>query len=309
MSALPPLRALEAFRAVMRHGGFIAAARSLGLTPSAVSHRIRELERVLGSPLFERRNRTVVPTAAAHRYYEALQDGFDRLDAATRLVSQPRGSEILSLHCAPSFAAQWLLPRLKGFISAHPQYIVRLSSTPDAAQYGDEVYDLDIQYSRPVPAGCEAIPLAEEIITPMAAPDYIARNRAAFGAAKLDDLTLLHSLRNIVQWSAWCAEHTPGHALSQRGMQFDRAFMAIAAASDGLGVCLDSTLIAEQELASGRLIRAFPGRSLAAVGHRLVWRAKSAPTRKVEAFRSWIERELGPSRQRMQAGEVEAMSK
>ncbi len=103
MSALPPLRSLEAFRAVMRQGSFTAAAEALGLTPAAVSHRIRELERVLGSPLFERRNRAVFATDAARRYHEALQEGFQRLEAATRIVSQPADTENPDAALRPQF--------------------------------------------------------------------------------------------------------------------------------------------------------------------------------------------------------------
>ena len=289
MSTLPPLRSLEAFRAVMRHGGFISAAATLGLTPSAISHRIRELERVLASPLFERRNRMAVPTDAAHRYYEAIQEGFDRLEAATRVVSQPSGAEILSIHCSPSFAAQWLMPRLKGFIAAHPEFIVRLSSTPDGVQFGDEVFDIDIQYARPIPAGCDSILLTEECVVPLCAPDYLAgRSRADMMASA----TLLHSVRNIVQWQNWLMDFARDIRISARGMHFDRSFMAIAAATDGLGLCLESTLIAEAEIASGRLILPFGAQGLLTRGHRLVWRGRSVASRKVEAFRDWVLAEI-----------------
>lgn len=292
MPALPPLRSLEAFRAVMRHGGFNAAARVLGITPSAVSHRVRELERVLASPLFERRNRKAFPTDAAHRYYEALQEGFQRLEAATRVVSQPSGAEILSLHCSPSFAAQWLMPRLKRFIRAHPEFVVRLSSTPDSFEFSDDVYDLDIQYARPVPAGCDAIVLADEIITPLCAPDYFVNAPARLLSTDFEPMTLLHSVRNIVQWQHWFMEFAPEKPLPLRGMQFDRSFMAIAAACDGLGLCLESTLIAESEIASGRLIQPFPKNTMRASGHRLVWRRKAVLPKKIVAFRDWLLMEM-----------------
>lgn len=292
MSGLPPLRSLEAFRAVMRHGGFVPAAAALGLTPSAISYRIRELERVIAAPLFERRNRAALPTDAAHRYFETLQEGFDRLEAATRAVSQPKGAEILSIHCSPSFAAQWLMPRLKRFIAAHPEFLVRLSSTPDAVLFGDDVYDLDIQYARPVPAGCGSELIAEEFVTALAAPDYQAAQGEALAGA-----TLLHSMRNIVQWPAWFAQFAPNVSLPARGMHFDRSFMAIAAASDGLGLCLESTLIAESEIAAGRLMLPFGRKGIAARGHRLVWPLNRSNARKLDAFRGWLASELalGPT--------------
>ena len=294
MKALPSLRGLEAFRAAMRQGGFHAAARALGLTPSAVSHRIRELERVLGAPLFERRNRRVVPTDAAHRYFEALQEGFDRLDAATRAVAQPSGAEILAIHAAPSLAAQWLLPRLKGFIAAHPEIVVRLSSTPDAVRFGDDVYDIDLQYARPVPFGCDSLAFPEETVLPLCAPDFAGPDgRPPRRGADLAEATLLHSTRNLVQWPEWFAEFAPALPLPPRAMQFDRSFMAIAAAADGLGVALESRLLAERELRSGRLITPLGEGGLTLVAHRAVWARRSRGARKIHAFTDWLARELG----------------
>ena len=269
------------------------ASRVLGLTASAVSHRIRELERVLGCPLFDRQNRSAVPTEIAKRYFEALQDGFERMEAATSAVSDASRPEILSIHCAPSFAAQWLMPRLKRFIGAHPEYIVRLSSTPDGAQFADAVFDVDIQYARPIPAGCESLVLAQEIIVPLCAPDYPIRPGSTPGPNTLSDITLLHSIRNVVQWPEWFIRHAQGLALPVRSMQFDRSFMAIAAACDGLGLCLESTLIAQEEIASGRLILPFGPLGIIAAGHRLVWRSGAANQSRVEAFRHWLLAELG----------------
>lgn len=296
MSALPPLRSLEAFRAVMRQGSFTAAAEALGLTPAAVSHRIRELERVLGSPLFERRNRAVFATDAARRYHEALQEGFQRLEAATRIVSQPADTEILTLHCAPSFAAQWLMPRLKRFITAHPDIVVRLSSTPDAGPFRDDVYDLDLQYGRPVPEGCDQLVVAEESIVPLCAPDYLRPGPWNPRSSGLDAITLLHSVRNVVQWQSWLAEYAPGRAPPARNMHFDRSFMAIAAATDGLGICLESTLIAEAELADGRLVMPYGPLDIKVTAHRLVWRKRMSLPKKITAFRDWLVAELATGR-------------
>jgi LysR family glycine cleavage system transcriptional activator len=208
------------------------------------------------------------------------------------MVSLPSGAEILALHCSPSFAAQWLMPRLKRFIALHPEIVVRLSSTPDAASLGDEVHDLDIQYARPVPEGCDALVLKEEFIAPLCAPDYMNGTDIRPATAGFENFTLLHSVRNVVQWQDWFAEFAPEKPVSARNMHFDRSFMAIAAAVDGLGLCLESTLIAERELAEGRLVMPFGARGLKAGAHRLVWRRRLETPKKIIAFRDWIFAEL-----------------
>ncbi len=285
MIQLPPLRSLEAFIAVIRLGGFAPAAEALTLTPSAISHRIRDLESLLGVRLFERRNRTVVPTDVAMRYHEALNEGVERIAAATRIIAERRGGEVLSLHCAPTFAAQWLMPRLKDFITRHPELDVRLASTPDAVILQDGLFDLDIQYGRPVAPGCCSIALATEFIVPLCAPDI------AVNLDHVSDLSrqhLLHSVRNLVQWDRWLDEQKQSTAMPFRGMHFDRSFMAIAGAVDGLGVCLESTLMAEREIASGRLVQPFGSLGIRVIGHRLVWNARLGQQRKITAFRTWI---------------------
>ena len=289
MSQLPPLRSLEAFLAVIRHGGFSAAAEALTLTPSAISHRIRDLESHIGVRLFERRNRTVVPTDVALRYHEALSEGVERIAAATRIIAGRWGGEVLSLHCSPTFAAQWLMPRLKDFIRLHPELDVRLASTPDAALLREGLFDLDIQYARPVPAGCDSVALATEFIVPLCAPDTA---RAVRDIADLGRQHLLHSVRNLVQWDRWFADQGQSNLLPSRGMHFDRSFMAIAGAVDGLGICLESTLMAERELASGRLVQPFGSLGIHVIAHRLVWNARLGQQRKIAAFRTWITQAL-----------------
>ncbi len=294
MGPLPPMRTLEAFIAVIRHDGFSAAAEALSLTPSAISHRIRELERHLGVRLFERRNRTVVATGAALRYHEALCGGIERIAAATRVIAEHRGGEVLSLHCTPTFAAQWLMPRLKDFITLHPELDVRLASTPDAAILEDGLFDLDIQYARPVPPGCDSIALATESVVPLCAPEIAAK---LSGVEDLGRQPLLHSVRNLVQWDRWFAEQGMSSAVPSRGMHFDRSFMAIAAAVDGLGVCLESTLMAQREIASGRLVQPFGPNGVRVIGHRLVWNARAGQRRKIDAFRIWISEALALTRE------------
>jgi LysR family glycine cleavage system transcriptional activator len=290
MNHLPPLRSLEAFRAVMRSGGFAPAAQALGITASAVSHRIRDLEALLGLALFERRNRSVFPTDQAQRYHEALGEGFDRIAAATRALSDRRGASTLALHASPTFAAQWLMPRLKGFIQAHPDIDVRLSSTPDAATLADGRFDIDIQYGRPVPEDCESASFATESIVPMCAPGFLPPEA---GIEVLAKAPLLHSVRNVVQWERWLSVHASGTVLSPRGMHFDRSFLAIAAAVDGLGVCLESVHMADRELASGRLTMPFGKLAIRVIGHRIVWRAGQQPPR-IRAFLRWIAAEAAP---------------
>src|SRR5258707_1957943 len=87
MRKLPPLRALHAFEAAARHLSFGAAAKEVGVTPTAISHQIRQLEEACGVKLFQRRPRPLLLTSAGARLYPALRNGFDALASAVALLA------------------------------------------------------------------------------------------------------------------------------------------------------------------------------------------------------------------------------
>ena len=107
---VPPMHALAAFEAAARLGGFAPAADELCVTPSAVSHRIRQLEAMLGTPLFERTPAGVRPTTVGRLYLESVREAFDKLAQAGAVLQPER--ERLRVSLPPSFARQLLMARL-----------------------------------------------------------------------------------------------------------------------------------------------------------------------------------------------------
>ena len=104
------LKAIQAFEAAARLSSFALAAEELFVTPSAVSHQIKLLEEQIGVRLFHRVHRSVVLTDAGRRYAEEVAAAFARIETATRNVGRTEKSDILTVHSAPSIAAQWLMP-------------------------------------------------------------------------------------------------------------------------------------------------------------------------------------------------------
>src|ERR1043166_1930102 len=120
-----PISAIRAFEAAARTGSFSDAADELHLTPSAVSHAIRKLESTMSTTLFERSARSVRLTPAGENLMRHAGAAFDNLRRGIEEVAG-RGPQLLRVHCAPSFAAQRLAPRLGRFIAAQPKLEVRL---------------------------------------------------------------------------------------------------------------------------------------------------------------------------------------
>ncbi len=290
MNKLPSLRALRAFEASVRCGGFALAAAQLRLTPSAVSHQIKLLEEELGVPLFHRRHRKVEPTAAGRRYYVEVEAAFERIARATSQIGSTT-RELVAVHSAPSFATLWLMPRLKQFYAAHPEIDVRVSATANLIDLTDSAFDVAIQYgTRPGPP-LQAFTLMGERVTPMVSPGLLDGPVPLERPEDLAQHLLIHSENCLVQWPDWLREHHPVPLDLSRGPHFDRSYMSIAVAVEGLGVCLESTLLAQRDLAVGRLVAPFADRAVSVAGHHVVVHRAKADQQKIRTFIDWITRE------------------
>lgn len=289
LDQIPP-SILRAFEAAGRTGSFRAAAVELSLTPSAVSHAVRKLERTLGATLFEREGRTMRLSPEGEALMRHVGRAFDELRRGLEIVST-RGPMMLRLHSAPSFAAQWLSPRLSRFLRDHPGIEVRLAAGTDYARFVNDEFDADIIYGPRRDEGLVAVPLGEETVTPLCAPE-LARQIGT--PMDLYRCVLIESDNKQIRWPAWFA-HNALAAPRPHGTRFDRSFLAIAAAVNGLGVALESTRLAERELASGRLVRPLAGRAedVRYVGHYLVFPRTASRRHTLRMFAKWLSMELG----------------
>jgi LysR family transcriptional regulator, glycine cleavage system transcriptional activator len=284
-----PLSALQAFEAAARTGSFRAAGEELGISPSAVSHAVRKLESLMGAVLFDRQSRAVHLNTAGEALMRHVASGFDEMRQGIETVGS-RSGNLLRLHCAPSMAAQWLMPRLRDLLAKQPGLEVRLAAGVDYPRFEHDEFDADICYGPPRQEGLIVIPLGEETVTPLCAPDLAAQITSA---KDLLDAKLIESDNKRVRWNSWfdANEIAPP---APRGSRFDRSFMAIAAAVDGLGVALESTRLAEREIAAGQLVAPLAGRAkdVGYVGHYLVFPRVAKARRAVRMFTHWLTQEL-----------------
>jgi LysR family transcriptional regulator, glycine cleavage system transcriptional activator len=298
MQALP-LQSLRAFEAAARTGSFRGAAMALGLTPSAVSHAIRGLEKAIGASLFQRIGRSVQLTVAGETLIGYVERGFAELRMGVEGVAA-RGGEapVLRLHCAPSFATQWLVPRLPRLLGQREGLEVRIAAGIDYSRFLNNEFDADVLYGRPAAdfygtpghEGVEVMPLCRERITPLCSPE-MARHIAT--PQDLLSQRLIESENKKVRWREWFQANGL-IAPPPRGSRFDRSFIAISAAADGLGVALESTLLAERELRTGRLVCPMRGRweDVTYIGHFLAFPRSQLRQRAFRLFHDWIRQEL-----------------
>jgi len=285
-----PISTLRVFEAAARWQSFHAAASELNLTASAVSHSIRKREETLGVVLFERIGRGVSLSSEGQTLMGYTERGFDELQRGLEAVSS-RAPRLLRLHSGPSFAAQWLAPRLARFFVQCPDVEVRLSAGVEYARFDTGEFDADIMYGLPRQEGLVVLPLKEETVTPLCAP-HIAETIES--PTDLLRHPLIQSDNKQVRWPAWFALNGIAVPSTSRGLRFDRSFLAIAVAADGLGIALESTLLAEREISRGRLVAPLSGRSqdIRYVGHHLVYPPPFERRVQLRLFAQWLAREL-----------------
>lgn len=284
------LSLLRAFEAAGRTGSFRDAAIELNLSPSAISHSIRKLEQTLGAVLFERDGRVVHLSADGEALLRYVGRAFEDIRRGIEVVST-RSPRLVRVHSAPSFAAQWLAPRLAAFLYEHTGYEVRLAANTDYTRFANDEFDVDIVYGSVRQEGLIVVPLGEETVMPLCTPavaHHITKPEHLF------DQVLIDSDNKQVRWPDWFAANGL-LAPPTRNMRFDRSFLAISAAANGLGVALESTRLAESEIASGRLVPILAGRSVDVryVGHYLVFPRIAVRRLTLRAFIDWLTQELG----------------
>lgn len=287
---IPPLSALQAFEAVARRKSFALAAGELHLTPSAVSHQVAKLEALLGLRLFERSARGVELTPAGQSYLQRVGSALGAINAATEDLRHGV-QDSLYVHCSPSFASLWLMPRIARFAQRYPSTSLMLSASHVHSDFQVGQVDLDIRYGLPNWPHLEVEPIFTEKVLPLASPEFI-RSHALHEPADLLRVPLIQSSVNVAQWPEWFARFDPAQRPERMALRFDRAMMSLDAAVQSLGVALESASLGQALIASGRLQPVFEEQmSLEVQGHFLVYPARHASRPEVRRFIDWLREE------------------
>jgi DNA-binding transcriptional LysR family regulator len=287
MAFLPPVTNLQAFEAVARRRSFALAAAELHLTASAISHQVARLESHLGVRLFERSAHGVRISAAGQLYLSRVGGALSAIAAATEDLRQGV-SNSLYVHSAPSIASLWLMSRLHAFAQAYPDISLNLSAAHTHSDFELGQADIDIRYGVPNWPGLVVEPLFEERIVPLASPAFIQEHRLK-RPEHLLGVKLIQSNVSVVQWSDWFRAFTDKRAPDRFAVRFDRAQMSLDAATQGLGVALESATIAGRHMAERKLRPVFGlDKAVKVKAHFAVYPARHAKRPPVEAFLSWV---------------------
>jgi DNA-binding transcriptional LysR family regulator len=168
---------IQAFVRVAENQSFAKAARQLGVTPSVITNRIKQLETFLETPLFHRSTRTVSLSEAGARFFDECADLIMQVDSVTdrMRLAQATPSGMLRVQVLPGFAIGHLGRALKDFSTAYPDINIDITVSDKAANPVDEGYDIAFQIFR---SGAET--LIERPLFPVrrcfcASPHYLKK--------------------------------------------------------------------------------------------------------------------------------------
>jgi LysR family transcriptional regulator, glycine cleavage system transcriptional activator len=296
MNRLPPLVELRAFEAAARHLSFRKAAAELGVTPTAISHQIRLLERYCGCALFRRRPRPLALTDEGARLFPTIRDGLEAFAGAIASVRGNAGRQPLRITTTNAFASRWLVPRLPQWRALRPDAPLDVIGTDSIVDLHSGDADVAIRYARAKPVDGIAEELLSDRFYPVCSPRLPGSGLDP--GAGLRGNVLVHSYWSPADaeaptWQRWLttARRTWRDIPELSAMEhlsFREELHAIEAVIAGQGIGLFSDVLVAPELASGALVKAF---DLCLPGYHffIVRRANHSRERTIQAFAEWLQ--------------------
>ncbi|HEY8608427.1 MAG TPA: LysR family transcriptional regulator [Noviherbaspirillum sp.] len=289
---IPSTGALVAFEAAARHESFTKAAADLALTQSAVCRQIAGLEAYLGVALFRRTRHGVKLTEAGEGFSRQVASRLDAIEQDTLgiMASHGRGAT-LQLAVVPTFATQWLLPRLPHFMRAHPDITVNLTTRTRPFLFEETTFDAAIQFGEGSWPGTDARHLMREHAVPVCSPALlrrISRSGKPVTPQEVVRLPLLQQETRPYAWRNWCESAGVDGGNPLAGPRFELFSMLAQAARHDMGVALIPAMLIEEDLAGGRLVVACAHSHRSAHAYHIVFPERKAESAALRLFIDWL---------------------
>jgi len=246
---IPSLTALRAFAATAELRSFSQAARVLNVTHAAVAQQVRALEDQLGRPLVQREGRGVSLTTDGEQLAEAVGEGFGAIQRGLEALRAGEADRPVRVSLTASFAAQWLMPRLKDFWHQYPDIGLSLHPDSKVVDLHRERMDLAIRYGNGDWPGVETTYLTSARLVIAGAPSLIGDHDPTVQEMAEMDWVLA---RNWAEQDAYLRQlGLEPTTLSSTDISSEE--LALAAARQGLGLVVESVALIESDVTEGRL--------------------------------------------------------
>ncbi len=287
VTRIPPIQCLLTFEALARLRSVTQAAEELCVTPSAVSHRVKQLEQILGTKLFGRADFSL--TTEGSEYLAHVREGLAILERFPSAQSAP-GKRKLRLAVTPTFARAILIPRLRQFTEAYPEIDLTLQVSIPLLDVVAEDADLMVRFGTGRYADVEHVCLTRDEVTPLASPAFVREHGPFDSVADLEGARLLRS--PLEPWRTWFAAHQQDWPEPVEGSQFNDIGLMCDAAAAGMGIGLVRLRLGAAWLENGSLVRLFTRNVPSPHAHYLCWHTGAMDRWECAAFADWLKKAM-----------------
>lgn len=255
-SRLPPIHCLLAFEARARLKSGVLVAQELSITPSAVSHRIRQLEAFTGIKLFTKINGNVVLTPEGQSYLETVRGALYALSYFSPTEAKEKRRLKLRVSSPPTFAARILIPRLEKIHEQFPELDLDVQLSVPLVGTRAEPADIDFRFGDGQYPGRIVVKVLDEKVVAVCHPIYAERNGPF---KKYSDLKPEYLLRcSIEPWRPWFQTAGLDWSEPRSRYSFSDVGLFADAAAHHAGIALVRPTLAREYLEDRRLAILFP---------------------------------------------------
>lgn len=250
-----PIRDLHSFHVVARSGSMTAAARELGVTPGAISQRIRSIEEAYGARLFTRSRKGIALTKTGAAFWQEMREAFTAIETAHAARTTGPATPLIRINAAPTYAWSSLVSDLGAFQAAHPKIRLSVETEDRLVDLRSEPVDLAIRHGLGTYPGLKSVWLCSPELIVVASPELLADIEPILSPTDCLNHTLLPDSTGK-DWPLWFRAQGIDETGARYGAAFKDDFLTVQAAIKGQGVALLNDVYVREELAAGRLVRA-----------------------------------------------------
>ncbi|MGN7773142.1 LysR substrate-binding domain-containing protein [Phyllobacterium sp. 22552] len=286
---IPPLGSLRAFEASARLLSFRLAGDELGVTQSAISHRIAELETILGVKLFERLPRGVSLTDAGTLYYPYMRDAFEKIARGTALINRIGTADDLAIETYATFAIRWLIPRLTDFRKINPNLAIRIGTSQLDWELNIDSSDIGIIHTtRPERMNLHYRQLVKAQMCPVCSPAVAERITGDTDAKALGKVPRLALYTAPEDWGTWLDAAGITDTARTDTLKFDTYLAALQSALDGQGVVVAPDFLVQEDIKAGRLVAPFSLKVPQPGAWYMICRKERVGEARIKKFENWL---------------------
>ncbi len=287
LARLPSLRSLYIFDAAARHLNLVRAAEELGLTQSALSRQIRQLEDFVGVELFVRLPRGLAFTEAGDILRNHCSHAFQELQEGIGTISGVRTRQSLRIAAARSYATRVLSHHVASFTSRYPWIDLIVDGHRHLASLDRHEADAAIRVGDGRWPDVTGEKIEDDPLFPIASPDLVSRIGTADVALLAEEAPLLHYFERPY-WAVWTREAGISLTAKLRNIRFSETVMMLEAAEAGQGIAIARRSLVREALARGRLVRLSDVNVEDGIGYFFCATPEAARKETVKRFREWV---------------------